>query len=158
MFDYNDLKKVTKNKVIRYLFNYAPVYRRTGGRITYISNDWHEVHVKLPLNWTTRNYVGTLFGGSIYGAIDPIYMIMLIQILGKDYIVWDKSALIKFKKPGKETLYAYLKIDRDEIDFIKSELKTNFKLDRKYIVSLVDKNNLEHAYVEKIIHISKRKL
>jgi len=158
MFNYNDLKKVIKNKVVRYLFNYAPVYRRTGGRITYISNDWHEVHVKLPLNWTTRNYVGTLFGGSIYGAIDPIYMIMLIQILGNDYIVWDKSALIKFKKPGKGTLYAYLKIDSDEIDFIKSELKTNFKLDRKYIVSLVDKNNLEHAYVEKIIHISKRKL
>ena len=63
-------------------FNFFPAYRRTGGRLTYLADDYHEIHVKLPLSWRTRNYVGTIFGGSMYGAIDPVYMIMLIKILG----------------------------------------------------------------------------
>jgi len=35
-----------------------------------------------------ENYVGTIFGGSMYAAVDPVYMLMLIMNLGKDYIVW----------------------------------------------------------------------
>ena len=34
-------------------------------------------------------------------AVDPIYMLMLLKILGPEYIVWDKSANIRFRKPGK---------------------------------------------------------
>jgi hypothetical protein len=36
-------------------------------------------------SWRTRNYVGTIFGGSMYSAVDPIYMVMLTRRLGKDY-------------------------------------------------------------------------
>jgi len=60
------------------------------------------VRIRLPLIWRTRNYVGTIFGGSLYGAVDPIYMIMLIKALGPDYIVWDKAATIRFLRPGRE--------------------------------------------------------
>ena len=63
-----------KTRLFRWWFNFFPAYRRTGGRITYIAGDLHEIRVKLPLNWKTRNYVGSIFGGSMYGAIDPIYM------------------------------------------------------------------------------------
>ena len=62
-----------------------------------------EVRVKIPLNWKTRNGVGTIFGGSLYAAVDPIYMTMLIKLLGPDYLVWDKSAAIRFLKPGRGT-------------------------------------------------------
>ncbi|HBE81322.1 MAG TPA: DUF4442 domain-containing protein, partial [Blastocatellia bacterium] len=61
-----------ESKRFRWGFNLFPAYRGTGGRVTYIADDWKEVRVKLPLNWRTRNYVGTIFGGSIYGAVDPI--------------------------------------------------------------------------------------
>lgn len=43
-----------------------------------------EVRIRLPLSRRTRNYVGTIFGGSLYGALDPIYMIMLIKALGPE--------------------------------------------------------------------------
>ena len=66
----------------RWRFNFFPAYRGAGARITYIAADWREVRIKLPLNWLTRNYVGTIYGGSMYGAVDPIYMIMLIRLLG----------------------------------------------------------------------------
>lgn len=107
-----------RTRMQRLGFNFFPAYRRTGGRITYIAADWHEIHIKLPLHLGTRNYVGTLFGRSMYGAVDPIYMVMLIRLLGEDYIVWDKVATIRFKKPGKETLYARFRLDEDELNAI----------------------------------------
>ena len=76
----------------RLRFNAWPCYRGTGGRVTFIAGDWSEVRVRLPLSWRTRNYVGTIFGGSIYGAVDPFYMIMLIHNLGPEYLVWVKAA------------------------------------------------------------------
>ena len=71
----------------RWGFNLFPAWRGTGARVTYIASDWREVRVSLPLSWRTRNYVGTIFGGSLYGAADPLYMIMLIHTLGRDYTV-----------------------------------------------------------------------
>ncbi len=88
------MKESFKSKFHRFVFNLFPAYRRTGGRITFISDDHSEVRVKIPLNWKTKNYVGSIFGGSIYSAVDPIYMVMLINRLGPEFIVWDKSGLV----------------------------------------------------------------
>ena len=137
----------------RWAFNLFPAYRGTGAIITYIAHDWREVRVKLHLNLWTRNYHGTLFGGSMYGAIDPIFMIMLIQILGKGYVVWDKAANIQFKKPGRSTLYAHFLIDQAEIDAIQETLQTERSLDRVYRVDLVDKAGVVHATAEKVIYV-----
>jgi hypothetical protein len=78
-----------QTRLARWGFNWFPAYRATGAWITYVASDWCEVRVRLPLSWRTRNYVGTLFGGSMYGAVDPVHMIMLIKALGPEYIVWD---------------------------------------------------------------------
>src|SRR5262245_46266463 len=99
----------------RQMLNLWPCYRGTGGRVTFISSDWQQVNVRLKLGLRTRNYVGTIFGGSLYGAIDPIYMLMLIKILGPAYVVWDKAATIRFKKPGRSALEAQFLITEEEI-------------------------------------------
>ena len=104
---------------LRWGFNRIPAYRGTGARVTYIAGDYREVRVRLPLSWRTRNYVGTIFGGSLYGAVDPVYMIMLIKILGHGYVVWDKAATIRFRRPGRSTLYARFLLDEDEIRAIR---------------------------------------
>ena len=94
------------SKFDRWKFNLFPAYRGSGARVLYISEDYYEMRVKIPLNWRTKNYVGTIYGGSMYAGIDPIYMLMLIKILGREYVVWDKAAKIRFKRPCKETLFA----------------------------------------------------
>ena len=86
-------------RLMRWGVNWLPAYRRTGAQITYIARDYCEVRVKHPLNWKTRNYVGTLFGGSTFGAVDGIHLVMLIKLLGSDYVVWDKASTIRFKQP-----------------------------------------------------------
>ena len=146
-----------KSKCFRWFWNFFPAYRGTGARVFYIAGDFQEIRVKLPLSWRTRNYVGTIYGGSIYASIDPIYMLMLMNILGKEYVVWDKAAAIRFKKPGKTTLFADFKLDEAEIDEIKRLAETERSIDRIYNVELKDKNGVVHAFIEKTLYISKRK-
>lgn len=138
---------------MRWGFNLFPAFRGTGARITYISGDFREVHVKLPLNWRTRNYVGTIFGGSLYGAVDPHYMIMLIKILGPGYVVWDKAATIRFKKPGRGTLYARFLISEEEIAEIRRLLETEPSIDRVYRAELKSVDGVVHAVVDKTLYI-----
>lgn len=147
-----------RTKLQRWGFNFFPAYRGTGGRITYIAGDYREIRVKLPLNWRTRNYVRTIFGGSMYGAVDPIYMIMLIKALGRDYVVWDKSAVIRFKRPGKETLFAKFVVTDEELEAIKNELKDKKSVDRVYLVELKNKDGIVHATVEKTIYVALKNL
>lgn len=145
-----------RTRAWRWAFNLFPAYWGTGARVTYIAADWKEVHVALPLYWRTRNYVGTIFGGSLYGAIDPIYMLMLIHTLGPAYIVWDKAATIRFRKPGKSTLYARFVLTDEELEAIRTLAEKNPSLDRVYPVELVDKNGVVHASFEKTLYIRKK--
>ncbi len=138
---------------MRWRLNFFPAYRGTGARIAYIARDWREVRIKLPLNWRTRNYVGTIFGGSMYGAVDPLYMLMLIKILGPDYVVWDKAASIRFKRPGKGTLSAIFRLSGEEINVIKTSLNTQQSIERQYHVDLADSEGIVHASIEKTIYI-----
>jgi len=140
---------------MRWGFNLFPAFRGTGARITYIAGDYREMRVELPLNRCTRNYVGTIFGGSLYGAVDPHYMIMLIKILGPGYIVWDKAATIRFQKPGRGTLYARFLLDDEEIATIRRLTETAPSIDRVYNVDLTDAEGVVHASVEKTIYIRK---
>lgn len=138
---------------LRWRFNLFPAYRGSGARVTYIASDWREVRVRLPLSWRSRNYVGTIFGGSLYSAVDPMYMIMLIRLLGRGYIVWDKAASIRFRKPGRSTLYATFRIDDAELDAIRAATANGEPVDRVYHVDLVDDAGVVHASVEKVIYV-----
>ena len=137
--------------------HFFPAYSGTGARITYIAGDWREVRVAVPLSRRTRNYVGTIFGGSMYGAVDPVYVVMLIKTLGPGYVVWDKAAAIRFRKPGRATLHARCVLDDTELDAIREALKTERAVDRTYHIELKDTDGTVHAEVEKVIHIRPRR-
>lgn len=145
-----------RSRFTRAAFNLFPAYRGTGARISYIAGDWREVRIRLPLSLRTRNYVGTIFGGSMYGAVDPIYMVMLIRNLGPEYVVWDKAASIRFRRPGRTTLHARFVIDQAELDAIRAALETERSIDRTYRVDLTDRDGIVHAEVEKVIHVRRK--
>ena len=141
------------SRKMRWGFNLFPAFRGTGGHITYIAGDFREARVELPLSWRTRNYVGTIFGGSLYGSVDPMYMILLIKILGPAYTVWDKAATIRFVRPGRSRLYARFLIAEEEIRTIVRLTETAPSVDRVYRVDLKDAAGVVHASVEKTIYI-----
>lgn len=145
-----------RSRVMRWKFAFFPAWRGTGARVKYIAGDFREVRIELPLSWRTRNYVGTIFGGSLYASVDPIYMIQLMLILGDDYVVWDKAAAIRFRKPGRKTLSATFTIDDAELETIRQLTANGEPTDRVYNVDLVDAEGVVHASVEKTIYIRKR--
>ena len=144
------------SRLARWRFNTFPAYRGTGGRVTFIRHDFMEVRVKLPLWWRTRNYVGTIYGGSLYASVDPFYMMMLIQCLGPNYIVWDKAASIRFRRPGRTTLFATFQFDQSLVDGIRQELESVDKLDRHFTVELKDATGEVHAIIEKTVNVRKK--
>ncbi len=146
-----------KTRLHRWGFNWFPAYRATGARIEYVAHDWMEIRIRLPLNWRTRNYVGTLFGGSIYGAVDPVYMLMLIKTLGPGYEVWDKAASIRFRRPGRSTLRAVFRLDAAELQAIRAEVAAAGRSERRYTVELVDEAGEVCASCEKVLSIRARR-
>jgi acyl-coenzyme A thioesterase PaaI-like protein len=150
------MRESWRTRLMRWGFNFFPAYRGTGGRVTYIAADWREVRITLPLNWRTRNYVGTIFGGSMYGSIDPIYMLMLIKILGPEYVVWDKSATIRFRRPGRARLFARFVVTEEDVAEIRNGVAAAGKYEKNYAVELVDRAGEPHAIFQKLIHIRRR--
>lgn len=145
----------SSSRLMRWKFNLFPAYRGTGARVMYIAADFREVRIRLPLSWRTRNVVGTIFGGSLYGAVDPMFMIMLMRILGRDYVVWDKVATIRFRKPGRTTLHATFTLEVAEIEAIHAATASGHSVDRTYHVDLVDEAGTVHASVEKVIYVKR---
>ena len=83
-------------------------------------------------------------------------MLMLMRILGPGYIVWDKAANVRFRKPGKGTLFADFLLTQEEIREIKDLADNARSIDRVYNVELKDKDGVVHAQIAKTLYISKK--
>ena len=114
------LKHCNKQFIFKYGLNISPIYRRSTGRVHQVSEDLLSATVKIPISYKNINYTKSIFGGSMFSATDPIFMMQLIQILGNKYIVWDKEATIKFKRPAIQDAYADFVFIENEIVKIKN--------------------------------------
>lgn len=141
----------------RFMFNLYPPLLGAGIRITHISTDWQELDVEMKLRWWNANYVGTQYGGSLYSLTDPFFMVMLIEILGRDYVVWDKSAAIRFRKPGRGTVYAKFRITDEQVADIRTELGMEEKIEREFPINVTDAQGEIIAEVKKLLHFRNRK-
>jgi uncharacterized protein YxjI len=110
----------------------------------------------MPLRFYNRNYVGTHFGGSLYSMVDPFYMLMLMNILGPDYIVWDKAASIRFKKPGKGVMKASFHLSDAQIAEIRAAADTQPKVEPQFKVVIKDAEGNTVAEVDKLLYVKKK--
>lgn len=147
-------KESRKTWWFRTMMNWYPMYFGTGGKILFWSGDNAEVHLRLKLNVWTYNYVGTIFGGSMFAACDPFYMVMLLRTLGRDYVVWDKSASIRFRKPARKPLYTVLKLTPEVIDEIKKKTLEHGHCTQLFVIQWLDAAGALHAEVERHCYIA----
>jgi hypothetical protein len=150
------LKRLFKQN-LKLMFNLWPPLMGAGIRIKRIQPDWKEVDVEMKLRRWNANYVGTHYGGSLYSMTDPFYMVMFIEILGRDYIVWDKSASIRFRRPGRGTVFAKFRITDGQIAEIREALKTEEKVDREFSVDVKSADGEIIAEVKKLLQFRKKK-
>ncbi len=133
-----------------------PPYLGAGVRVVRASSDLTSIEVEMKLRFWNRNYVGTHFGGSLYSMIDPFLMLILLNHLGKDYIVWDKHASIRFKKPGRGTVWAQIRINQERIDEIRMAADQNPKTEPEFTLQIIDEAGEVVAEVQKILHVRRK--
>jgi Domain of unknown function (DUF4442) len=138
---------------LRRWINLWPPFFGAGMRVTHIAPDMKAVDVEMKLRWWNANYVGTHFGGSLFAMTDAFYMLMLMANLGTDYIVWDKAAKIRYRKPGRGTVRAEFRLSDGQIDDIREKLKTLPKYEPVFVVEVKDADGVVIAEVEKTLHV-----
>ncbi len=111
---------MSKARRLRRLLNIWPPFLFSGIRVLEIGEDWRHARVVLRRHWYNTNYVGTHFGGSLFAMTDPYWMILVMECLGRDYIVWDKAAEIEFVAPGKEDVFAEFHVEDTLLDEIRA--------------------------------------
>ncbi len=104
-----------------------------------------------------KNYVGVHFGGSLFAMTDPFYMIMLVANLGRDYIVWDKSASITYKKPGVGKVHALFELSEETINAIRSQADAQGKTEPEFFIKIMDETGDVVAEVEKLLYVKRKK-
>lgn len=143
-------------KNIKWISLYAP-YLGAGISVKSANEKFTKIGVEMKMRWYNRNLVGTHFGGSLYSMCDPFYMFILMENLGKDYIVWDKSASIQFKKPGLKNVYATFEILPEKINEIKSYVDLNGKGDFAFKTAVLNETGEIIADVEKVVYVRYKK-
>ncbi len=138
------------------VMSWYPPYLGAAIRVDEMSDDMRFVRVEMPLRFYNRNYVGTHFGGSLYSMCDPFLMLMLIENLGDDYIVWDRAASIDFKKPGRGTVHVEFELTRQRIDEIRQNADENYKVEPVFDVDIVDEEGDIVAVVEKVLYVRRK--
>lgn len=118
--------------------------------------DEHTVVVEMKLTAMNRNIIGVHFGGSLYAMCDPWFMLILMRLLGKDYIVWDKAAGIKFKKPGKGTVRARFHIPAERVEQIRTDADALGKIEPVFHVDVLDDTGEVIASVEKLLYVRRK--
>ena len=114
-----------KAATLRRTMNFWPPFLFCGIRVEVWSEDWRYARVRLKLRWYNRNYVRTHFGGNLFSMTDPFWMIMVMEALQHEYIVWDKAGAIDFVAPGRETVFAEFHLEDSVLDEIRSEEHTS---------------------------------
>lgn len=139
--------------------NIFPPFVGAGIRVTFIRDDWQELHVAMKLRWYNKNAVRTHFGGSLYAMTDPqlMLMLMLMQLLGKEYVIWDKAASIEFVKPGTGTVKAIFTISDEQLADIKEKIADGSKYLPEFEVKVVNEDGEVVAKVRKTLYIRKKK-
>jgi hypothetical protein len=143
-------------RLTRWFLNIYPPFLGAGIRVRRIQPDWKAIDVELKLRFWNANYVGTQYGGSLYSMADPFHMLMLIHNLGPDYIVWDKSASIRFRRPGRGTVRCAFRLSDAELEEIRQTLETQEKIEPKYVAEVRDEAGEVIAVVEKLLHIRRK--
>jgi acyl-coenzyme A thioesterase PaaI-like protein len=143
--------------MLRHLMNAWPPFVGMRIHVEKISPDWRHVRIRMKLGLLNRNFVGTHFGGALFAMVDPFCMIPMMQVLGKDYLVWDKAGRIDFIAPGRGTVHADIHLTDEQVAQARAKTAEGEKFEPTYTTDIVNAKGEVVARVEKTLYIRKRR-
>ncbi len=149
-------KKILKKHQIFKMMRFWPPFLGAGIKVVEANPELTHVKVQMKLKSWNSNYVGTHYGGSLYSMVDPFYMLMLLFNLGSDYVVWDKSASIRFRRPAKGKVTATFTLTNDIIEKVKTVAENEDKTEPQFLVEIKDDHGNTVAEVDKVIFVQQK--
>lgn len=149
------LQKIPSRQLMR-LMRFWPPYLASGVRVDEVDDSFTKIRVSMKQHFWNTNYVGVHFGGSLYSMSDPFYMFILLEHIGRDFIVWDKEASIKFIKPGKGKVSITFKISTEEIERIKDAALKNENVQPEFETLIHDQSGEVVAKVWKKLYVKQK--
>lgn len=137
--------------------NAWPPFLFSGIRIEEIGEDFRSVRVRLRRTALTSNYVGTLFGGSLFAMTDPFWMILVLRNLGPGYVVWDKAAQIEFVSPGRSSVTATFDLTDEVLDELRAAAADGAKVLRWFETDVVTDDGTVVARVRKQLYVRRKR-
>ncbi len=147
--------KITPNRM-RWGLNLWPPFFFNAIRVLHIADDWRSARVVLKKRWYNRNYVNTQFGGNLFAMNDPFWMLLVMHLLGRDYIVWDKAGSIEFVSPGRGDVFAEFNVDDAVLKTIRDATATGDKYLHWFENTVHDNAGVVIAKVRKQVYVRRK--
>jgi acyl-coenzyme A thioesterase PaaI-like protein len=133
-------------KVLKWLLRCYPPFFFQRIWVKKIYPDFQQMDIKISKSILNRNLNGTIFGGTIFSAVDPVHTLLLDQIFKrkniKRTVTWLKSAKISYLKPAAKHLVFTVKIDEQDVQQALEEVTKFGKVVREFEIYIYDQTGV----------------
>ncbi len=154
--DYKLRMRKLWHKLVRHWVGLYPPILFAGIRVRRLGTAPLRYRTELRRRWWNANAVGTHFGGSLFTMTDPFHMLILIEALGREFVVWDQESRIEFLVAARVPVHAMLEIPSEEIERIRNEAGTE-AINPEFVVPIVDEKGRLIARVTKTLYVRRKK-
>ncbi|MEJ6979936.1 DUF4442 domain-containing protein [Pedobacter sp. P351] len=147
---------LVSERALKWAMRFYPPFLIQGIWTQKFENEFRGVRVKICKNIFNTNYNRSIFGGTIFSAADPFYLILFYQILkkkGYNTKLWLKHATIDYVKPGNCNLYFSIHLTDENINEALHALDTSGKFIKVFPVKITNKAGAIYAVVHNEIYI-----
>jgi hypothetical protein len=136
--------------------SFWPPFLGAGIRVRRVPGEPPSYDVRMKLRRWNANYFGTHFGGSLYAMCDPFFVLILAEALGRGYVVLDKAATIRFRRPGKGTVHALFAVAPERVAELRERADRGETVEPVFTVEVLDERGAVVAEVEKLLYVRRR--
>ncbi|MFD2557034.1 DUF4442 domain-containing protein [Sphingobacterium tabacisoli] len=142
---------------LKWLLRFYPPFFFQRIWVKQVHRDFKGIDVKIHKSFLNVNSNKTVFGGTIFTALDPVHSILLDQIFQanglKKTVAWLKSARIEYLKPGRTDLQYSLYLADEDVEEAFDEIKRKGKVIKTFTTAVFDKNGIKCAICHNEIYI-----
>ncbi len=137
------------------LLELYPPFLFMGLRIESVSKDYRKLVASVPTRWYGLNLHGSMFGGNMCSAADPLPALMCARIFtGVD--VWTKACAVEFNKPARGRIAMKIEITDADIAEIQKQLDEKGKAKHCFEFDFWDRGGISIAKIKNTVYLKKR--
>lgn len=131
---------------LKWLLRFYPPFLFQRIWVKRVFSDFKGMDIKIYKGLLNINSNKTIFGGTIFSAIDPIFPLLLDQAFKakgmKNTVAWLKSAKIDYLRPARTDLHLSVCLSDSEIEMAFDSIHRNGKVVKTFTTEVFDKTGV----------------